>query len=204
MESGQVEVPVEVPVDEQAQLPPIGMDVPLPAISTPATSLPKAAKTPLTPSTPSDIASSKWRTLRCPMAPCPRKSGHDESGLSSPCSGLITPNNVWNWSDTPGLQTPQPLEASTQSGVSPAALSLAIASAKLGATLPHQTGPSVSRVRAGNFKRASTHEALEVCVETGLTVDSLPDLAHDVADDSVSEASLSPRSIGSDGSDGQD
>merc|ERR1719329_169441 len=217
MESGQAEVPtcgsVQLPSNEMHPL--------APAVTACAVTLTKAPKTPKTPSTPSDIASSRWRTLRCPMAPCPRRSDHDRSGLSTPCSGLQTPCNVWNWSDTPGLQTPQPGEqyfphdheqngdsaamptnSGLQFGVPPAALSLALASAKLGASLPCQAGPSVRRVRVGNFRRASTHEILEVCVETGLTIDSLPDLAPDVADGSVSAASSSPRSIGSDRSDG--
>jgi len=217
MESGLAEVPVLGSV----QSPSTEMYPPTPSMVPCAGTLTKAPKTPSSPSTPSDIASSKWRTLRCPMAPCPRRSDHENSGLSTPCSGLITPSNVWNWSDTPGVQTPQPGEqyfrndseqnsdgatipthSGTQFGVSPASLSLALASAKLGATLPYQGGPSVRRSQFGQIKRSST---LEVCVETGLTLDSLPDLAPDVADDAVSEASsLSPRSIPSDRSDGGD
>lgn len=221
---------MEVIVDGPAQLPPNETHPLMPPISASAASLTEAPVTPPIPSTPSDIVSSKWRTLRCPMAPCPRRSDRDESGLSSPCSGLITPNNVWNWLDTPGVQTPQPGEkaihddlgknsecgatpphANTQFGVSPTALSLAIGSAKLGATLPHREGPSVCRVLARHVKRAATvgcireeDRVLEACVETGLTVDSLPDLAPDVDDGSGSEVSLSPRSIRSDGSDGRD
>lgn len=220
-----VSEPIEVTADKPINLQFDEIHRPACTLTPSASNIPTRA--PPTPSTPSDIASSKWRTLRCPMAPCPRRTDRDESISSSPCSGLLTPNNVWNASDTPGIETPHSLHdarvrdgAATlpyasagdnfsdtriqdyqqvQFGVSPTALSLALASAKLGATLPSQEEHSVNRVRNGLWRRSMT---LEPCVETGLTMDSLPDLhAQDDADGALSEASLSPRSMGLDGSD---
>lgn len=96
-------------------------------------------------------------------------------------SGLATPTNV------SALEVRESKDE--QCGVSPAALTLAIASAKLDASLTGQAEPDVCRAGGRFLKRPVTLEAL---IETGLTMDSLPDMVSV----SPSETSLSPRSTG--------
>jgi len=185
---------------------------------------PHLAKKPITPATPADVASTKWRSLHCPLAPAPGCVLRAESGLSSPCSGLVTPRDRWrNGVDTPlhprmltdfslessGPATPSlppgsevEVSKGKQIGVSPTALSLAIASAKLNASL----GCSASRSLGNNLEagalepqqgpggqgvnRRQCRLTMEALIETGLTMDSLPDLQ----DPASPESCASPRS----------
>lgn len=62
------------------------------------------------PTTPSDIATSKWKTQRCPLPPQRRRNKLGQTDDVSPCPGLLTPCDAWA---SPG-STPQ--GTSTQQG----------------------------------------------------------------------------------------
>jgi len=179
---------------------------------------PPSAKTPMTPVTPADAPSTMWRTMHCPLAPAPGCVLRAESGLASPCSGIVTPMDRWRSGihtplhveprmitdfslESSGPATPSclpgmeaDLSKGKQIGVSPTALSLAIASAKLNASL----GNSASRSSGNNLEAGAperlqgryTRLTMEALIETGLTMDSLPDLGHPDSPESCA----SPRS----------
>jgi len=59
------------------------------------------------PTTPSDAATSNWRTQRCPLPPQRRRNKLGQTDDISPCSGLLTPCDAWPSPGSTPQATPQ-------------------------------------------------------------------------------------------------